>query len=269
LDASVVDASPPYGSDRFVFQLEQYATSARVLVDALLPLAQQGNAAASYALRRALERCLGFVGSLRSRDKVTAPAGSEDAIWQAKLIERGRKFCDDPRMDDVQQFSVTYLIPHKALRAQGEEVAVALSLVPDWQIGQEPAQSVLAERRAAAWELVRNAQNPYAVEAAMSALAALPEDTEGPTWHLTTEASELFAGDHARMRTLAAMWYACELGADCRPYGVWQQGACLHQRNCAPHLPLQDFIRERLLTPSQYAAMQRYLDVIRAERARQ
>jgi hypothetical protein len=70
------------------------------------------------------------------------------------------------------------------------------------------------------------------------------------------------------MRVLAAMWYACELGADCRPYGTWQQRGCLHQRNCAPQLPLQDFIRERMLTPSQYAAMQRYLDVIRAERAK-
>jgi hypothetical protein len=261
-------APPAIGSDEFVYALERNGARASEIIDALVPLAQQGNAAAIHALRRTLDRCRDFVGDFRSRARVLAPAGSEDAIWQAKVIEIGKAFCGDISLRSPAYAGLFSRENSRRLRERGDEVVLARSLMPDALAPTHPTSQELVERRSKAWDMIRHSGNPYAVDAAMAALAVLPEDVDDPTWQLSVEATEFFPGDHKRVRLIAAMWYACELGADCRPYGTLQQSACLHQRNCAPNLGLQDFIRQRLLTPAQFAAMQRYLDVIRAERAR-
>jgi hypothetical protein len=263
-----VNSSVRIGSDSYIYQIERNASTAREVIDELLPLAQQGDAAATHALRRLMNRCINFVGSPRARAKVTAPEFSEDAIWQAKVIELGSRYCDDARLYDTEGFFDQVRASMRRLREHGDEIAIAESLYLDVQTGQLPDPRAVAFSRAEAWRLIRQSNNPYAIEEAMTVLASLPEDFQGATGRLAMEAIEQFSGEHAYLRTLAAWWMACELGADCRPYGRWQQNACLHQRNCAPNLGLQDFIRLRMLTPPQFAAMQRYLNVIRAERAR-
>jgi hypothetical protein len=53
----------------------------------------------------------------------------------------------------------------------------------------------------------------------------------------------------------AARLVACQRGAACPAGGALQVGACLREYNCAPGLPADRFIRERLLLPGEREAV--------------
>ncbi|WP_091241105.1 hypothetical protein [Aquimonas voraii] len=162
-----------------------------------------------------------------------------------------------------------------SLGARGEHIALMRAAMDPFS-----AQSMSEGQRdaliARAWDAVRDSDEPWVAQASLEFLlslgpGAVPRQIAPQIRQFDRDPALAGTGPERRaaIRALAADWIACELGAPCGAYGGLQERHCVSTGNCASHLGVQEYIRQRLLTPPEYGAMVRLVrgiqNAIRAE----
>jgi hypothetical protein len=242
--------------------VEASASDAATALERLVPMAEAGDARAVAAIQRIYSRCLPFVGAPNARAKITAEPGTPDHAMQAASIERGQRYCNDARLASSAQLAAWLRDAFRTRAEAGDEAAIAHVL------GKNALGLSQPEEAALAWDIVRTTQDPIALERALNAINSgrLGDSARSVGGDASPEFA-LFNNEQQIVREAAAMWLACSMGAPCGPNGSFQTTQCLYLGNCATHLSVQAFIRDRFLSATQFEQMQRYLAAIAALRA--
>jgi hypothetical protein len=250
--------------------IERHAKSLSEAAPALLDLAIAGDSKALGALNRLYNKC----GALyRGTDGIEKkPTELSMLVLQAQ--ERVGSYCDFGNLgltsqelalaiDDIQRMFVE----------SGDPMALFQHFSTPAYIGSSVSESKEEVIRNA-WELASDSNDPEVVGAALDLLLGT-WDSEGESHPAVGRILRDFNSDPAlamtgmerrlEIRRLASRWLACDDGAPCGPYASFQETRCIAFSNCASHLPVQEFIRQRLLSPPEYEAMMRLVSGVRSE----
>lgn len=225
------------------------AATASEALDALLPAMAQGNARAMLAHRSLIGRCAEYRDGERFWPQPTAPEGSAQWFAQRDAVAQEGRFCGaDPRLHDPLlrgARSTTQRL--NALTRTGDPEALAFALGTGALQLQSTSEAKLALDLLAGQEL-----SPDGKASLIDKLI---------TGRIAPEHSRLGADLFDRMliqperqrllKQLAAEVYGCQIGADCRAYGAFQNQYCITFGNCAPSLTWDQFILTRQVAPHE------------------
>ncbi len=123
------------------------------------------------------------------------------------------------------------------------------------------------ENEASVLNALQEPQDPWLTERAMNALfiangpVAKQLDSEVfPSFMLSVSPAEAM-----HIKSMAARWRGCELGAACGPNHHHDLDQCLHLGNCGLGLGRQAYIQQRELSAYQFELMQKYLAAFDAQ----
>lgn len=250
-------------------EVERSARRLSEAVDQLLQRARDGEAFALAALSRLAGRCLAA-----PRESAEVPrddqAGATIRFLQRQALERTRAFCDLPSdvLDEVA--SEVYLL-EKQLRQDGDVGALARHFrTPESihdNLGLNPDEVM-------EWALreIGRSEDPYVLQSTLELLfnrwdgagLSIPRIAAANAV-LTLDPRLALTPPHRvqEIRTLAIELLACDFGAPCAPQGPRQDYFCVVHANCATDLTMNEFVRQRLLTPPEYEALTRFLEALR------
>ncbi len=229
--------------------------NARAVEDELLLRLDSGETAALVALRALHLRCRPFYEERPENRPMMAversEAGTAERAARQFAHDTLLRFCDRPYapgegMDLYQDITEALDQAFK----DGDPVARAERFFEG-----EGERELLS--------LLEDTNDTWMVERALAALAQV----DGPFARQVD--MEVFSGrgltrvEIASIRSSAARWYACELGAPCGGNHPELLTRCLYEADCAIGLDMRRYMRERVLTGQQYELMQRYLEALK------
>jgi hypothetical protein len=177
------------------------------------------------------------------------PAGSTERASKEKALAALVAFCDrqygpGEAIQLVKEFSTRL----SEAAAKGDITARAYNLFPE-------------ENEASVLNALQESKDPWLAERAMNAFfikngpVAKQLDSEVfPSHMLAVSPAEAM-----HIRSMAARWRGCELGAACGPNHHNELGQCLYLGNCGLGLSRQAYIQQRELSAYQFELMQKYL----------
>jgi hypothetical protein len=241
------------------------APSARAALDRLLPMAGSGDTRAMLAVDRILLRCFAYGRPDSSTRTPTAQPGSPTYAQQLDLLADLQSYCDDPRALHPGDAD-THDRNRERLRAaakRGDPSALSLFVAEHLQMQTESRQLDRKGQLDLLFGLMRAPESPELVAAAIN---MLPRVDSGIGMN-AIGLNRFAAGERVdAIRSYAAHWVACELGAHCGPNQSYDmQIKCLGEQNCAMDLSLPEFIRTRALSGGDYEAMLRYIAFLREQ----
>ncbi|HEX5754803.1 MAG TPA: hypothetical protein VFY12_00425, partial [Arenimonas sp.] len=237
------------------------ASSTRNLDAELMRLANSGDAEAMAAVINLSARCAQFWSSRGDRyhpkhELAKLPAASSERATRESALQSLTQYCDRPYApgevaERVGQFSGRL----EELASKGDLVAMAATGFKGQ--GEVEVLSAMLE-----------ADKPWVVEQAMHAFASgkgqlsRQLDEEVFPFSLRAMPNQLELG---KIKSMAARWRACELGAACGPNQFEELNQCVLWGNCGLGLGVQAYIRNRELSGYQFELMQRYLAALDAK----
>lgn len=247
-------------------QIEARAQRSSEAVGPLLVLARSGDSSAVAALDRIVGRCL----RIEQRFGSVVPGNQQVGIAQDQALQRAVAYCD---LTDEEFHALADEIAamERDLALAGDVAAMARYLRTP--IGDPDLLGIsLQEALDLAFDAAQSSSDPEVVRSTLDLLFnhwggagmqvpsiadANAELMRDPRLSLTP------IQRREEIRRLAVELLACEIGADCGPYGPRQDYFCVELGNCASELGMTEFVRQRLLTPSEFQALTRFLEALR------
>lgn len=228
--------------------------SASDIMPIIWPLAIEGNADAIVATFEIMSRCGQFYGDDRFKPKNSSDPTSPTYALREAAIKRNATYCNDAGTHKMASAERKILRDQLKLAAlKGDEIALAYELSVD---NPNPESIVTAKR------LANESKEPWVVEQALIAMSlnadAESQSIDAKIFSTATDTHE----QKLKIKQYAAKWKACSIGADCAPNNAFLDSMCMHEGNCYSHLNTKDFIKQRVLSQSEYEKMLQYLESI-------
>ena len=226
----------------------------------LLLRARAGDTAAMAAVVELTSLCRQFSpmhgDEFHPRHEVAKlPAGSPERARKEKALAALVAFCDRPYgPGEASQLVKEFLTRLDEAAMQGDLTARAYNLFPE-------------ENEASVLNALQESKDPWLAERAMNAffikngpLAKKLDSEVFPSFMQAVSPAETM-----HIKSMAARWRGCELGANCGPNHHDELGQCLHLGNCGLGLSRQVYIQQRELSDHQFELMQKYLAAFDAQ----
>ncbi len=263
--------------DQRAWEIEGRAQQLSIAVMPLMDAARKGDFAAIASLDRLLARCEAF-----SPDYSGATLAADASLpmdvqrQQNGAIAQSRRFCDweAPGIPAAQLKSAVTTARRDLLQA-GNLAALASQLdLPAYS--RDPtvdlAQLDTAATSEAVWNEAIQSRDPDVMMAALEFLLTdgvaggarvQPLNDMDLDWSSNPRVRGIDASRRALIRDSAIQWLACDLGMPCGPNTAPLYLNCIVAGDCAMHLDYREFIRQRMLTPTEYEALTLYLELLR------
>jgi len=238
----------------------------------LLANARNGDYASLSALQRLAIRCAAH------EKRPSAPEGTATFAAQQAQIALDEAYCDGSATGlNYAQLQQELVALRRHMVWQGDTPAImAQTALPamarDAVLSDETIYPTQDELTSLAWDFAKSTQSPEILATALALLLKRPDDSPSGVTALDNVRQALqtdgryAALDNTRKQLIqesAVEWMACEQGAACGPHGMRQSIFCRYDGNCAAHLDYRSFLRERVLTPTEFELLQTYMAELR------